>query len=151
MLVHHFEGKGACKFPALFVIVTVRAGADSTNDGDVRIFFFDGLVQHLEAFAKGGGLGIFIADTKILQAEGGGMTCLSPFGAPFRVGTAVGPFDQVQHLLDIIRHIFHGDCLLADTPVAVGILAGDTGSDYGKRLSTYVFTKLEILKIAQPN
>ena len=65
---------------------------------------------------------------------------------------AVSPLDEVQQLVDIGRHVGHGDAALlsAEALGVVGrVLAGDAGSQHGQRLGTDVLAELEILVEAE--
>ncbi len=135
--------------PPGVIIFAVRKGADGADDGDLGMLRFDRSVDHLETFFEHGGYMFLIADAKVLEMKGSGVAGGGTFRAPGGIGRAVGPFDQVEHILDVSRHGFERQTALAGAALMIRILAANAGGHDGKRLGADVFAELEEFVVAK--
>ena len=152
VLIHHILQLRvlAGEVPALDIVSARRVEwSHGTTDPDVRILLSDGLADHLIALLEDRRDDILVADADILQVERLGMSRLCPHLRPLRGGRVpVGPLDHRQQLLDVCRHLRHGDApLLSTDAVAVisTVLTRHPRRQHGQRLRPDILTELEIL------
>ena len=117
------------------------------------MLLLQGLAYHQITLLEIGRNQIFVTDSHHLQVEWSGMTGISSHLCPLRCGrVAIRPLHQVNHILNILRHISHRDTslLTADSlSIRLRILARHTSRQHWQRLCSHILAPLEILIEAQ--
>ena len=155
MFIHHRHIQARSKLPSGFIIRTFIERTDRTNHRDSRILFFYCLENHFKTFLKNRRNQILISDTDIFQVERFRMTSFRTHLCPFILfRVTIGIFYQVQNILYICIHLFHGNTSLLSAAQRFSrntsrILTRNTCRQHRKRLCSYIFTELEILKVSQ--
>ena len=166
VFVHHGHAQFRGKAPALRIVRAFVEGSYSADNRNFGMLLPDSLVYHGKALLKHFGNHILVADADILQIERLGMACLSTLPAPHGAACiAVGILYQVEHILDIGRHLFHRDATLLAVAhqflvgplrtvvgivrVCARILARHARCQYRQRFGTYIFAEAEVLEVAQ--
>ena len=131
----------------------MRARTGGAYDDDVGIFLRHLFVDDLETLAELRRDALLVAQTEVLEVEGGGVSLVGTHLGPFAGGgVAVGPLDEVDSLADPLVHLVHGDDVLGlptHAPAAVGALTADAARQDGQRLHAEVLAELEVLIVAQ--
>ena len=153
MFVDHRNTQFVRQSPSFHVVCTLIERSHCTDNNHFRIFFFDGIEDHREAFFEDISDKIFISDTDVFQIERFRMPGFGTYLSPLcLLSVTVCPFYQIKNILNISSHFAHRDTtLLSSSQVAVTgrVLARNTGRQHWKRFRTNIFAKLEIFKITQ--
>ena len=155
MFIHHRHIQARSKLPSCFIIRTFIERTDRTNHRDFRILFFHCLENHLKTFLKNRRNQIFVSNADIFQVERFRMACFCTHLCPFILfRVTIGIFYQVQNILHVCIHLFHGNTSLLSAAQRFSrntsrILTWNTCRQHWKRLCSYIFTELEILKVSQ--
>ena len=153
MFVHHLQLQFVGDPPPVVIVLAVGERAHRADDHDLRVLGLHGLVDHLETFPEDRRDAVLVADAEVLQAEWPGVAGGGALGAPGRGGGAIGPLDQVEHVLDVGRHFVQRQALLAFAPlVAVGgagVLAANAGRHHRQGFRADVLAELEVLEVAE--
>ena len=131
-------------------IACMRTRSGGTDDDYLGMLLRDFLVHVLEALGKLGRDLLLVADTQILQVEGGRMTGSSTYGTPLGGDVTVGPLNEVEGILYPlihVSHIYHFLGLPLHAPATVHTLAAHATGQDGHRLHTHVLTELEVLEV----
>ena len=110
MLVDDGNARFARVLPAGFIVWAARSRADRTDDDDIRVGGFDSVEDLLETVLEHVIDEILVADAQIFKVERFRMTHGGTLGTPFGgCGVAIAEFDQMQHFIDVCRHVFLRD------------------------------------------
>ena len=155
MFIHHRHIQARSKLPSGFIIRTFIERTDRTNHRDFRILFFYCLENHFKTLLKNRRNQILVSNTDVLQVERFRMACFCTHLCPFILfRVTIGIFYQVQNILHVCIHLFHGNTSLLSAAQRFSrntsrILTWNTCRQHWKRLCSYIFTELEILKVSQ--
>ena len=113
MFIHHRYSQLVCQRPALFIVCPFAKGAGRPYYHNIRIFFFDSLINHRETFFKNITYHILITHSEVFQIKRFRMSGFCPFPSPHRfLRVAIGIFYQIQNILNILSHLFHRNTAL---------------------------------------
>jgi len=138
MFVYGIQVVGPAEFPQGMVIATRIVGARRADDLDGRVLGTHGVGDEHESFPEFGDVIFFVAQTEILQIEGGGVSHGGPDLAPGCGAVTVGEFNQVEGIIHPFLHLIHGGYF------TVPELAGNTDRQHGQGLAVDVFAVLEV-------
>src|SRR5690606_15964823 len=135
--------------PSFVIIRSFGERPHGADDGDLRMRFFHGFVDHGEPFFKYIGDQVFIADADVFQVEGFWMTGFGALLSPFRIGVTVGILHEVYDILYERIHFFHRDAALLAAAAGGGVLAGNARGNDRHGFGADVFTEAEVLEITE--
>ena len=94
--------------PTPFIIRTLKERTYGTHNGDVGIFGLHSFAEVEIALGKHIADKILVADAYIFEVERFGMTRVGSHLSPFRgLGVTVGPFHEVEDILQEFIHLVH--------------------------------------------
>ena len=130
--------------PAFLIVLTAWGRPDGANDDDVGICGLDRVEDLLETILEHRVDEVFVADAEVFEAEWLGMSHGGALCAPFGGDVAVAEFDEVQHFIDVGRHVFLRDRYRS----LAGVLAAHAGGQYRQRLCADGFAQAQVFVVA---
>ena len=140
MLVNKVRAVLFCVVPTAFKFTALWERSGGIDYFYLRIFLFYGFVEKVISVPKAL-TDFFVADCKIFKIERLGVSHITSYFAPLRVGSAVGKFDKVKCVVNPFLNFVKRNCLLHMRIVS--------GRKYRQRLCTDVLTELEVFKISE--
>ena len=147
VLIHHRNLQSIYDLPSFLIVGSFVKRSGRTDHGYFRMFCFQSLIDHSEAFFKGIRYLVFVSDPDIFQMERFRMAGFGTHPAPLRGGISIRIFHQIQDVLDKSIHIAHRDSLL---PASTGVLTTYARGNNGNRFCLNIFAELEKLVISKP-
>ena len=149
MFVDDRDAVFASEFPAVIEVFAIGKRAGSADDGDLGVFRFHRVVDHLETFAEDRRDLVLIADAEVFQTERCRMAGSGAAGAPSRRGWSVRPLNEIENFLNVAVQFTERQSGLTDAMAR--ILTTHTGSDDRERLRADVLAELKIFEVAEPD
>ena len=110
MLVNNGNTGFTCILPTSLIVGATRSRTDRANHNNIRVGGLDLVEDLLEAVLEHVIDKIFVANAQIFKVERFRMTHGGTLGTPFGgCGVAIAEFDQMQHFIDVCRHVFLRD------------------------------------------